>query len=300
MITSDNKLQHNYLKLQAKNPMPTITALIIYPIKSCAGITLREATLTSAGLRTQLANDREWMVVDLAGQFLTQRQIPQMALIVPHLHPQGLRLTAPGMSALDIPFILPVWTPTLVRVWDDDVIAQDCGEVAAEWFSIALGVPCRLVRFDPDSQRMASKKWTGGRAVPTRFSDGYPILLTSQASLDDLNQKLRAQGRDALPMNRFRPNIVIDGVEAFEEDYAETLSTAKIRLQPVKPCPRCPIPSIDQATGKPGPDPLDILQSYRINPKVDGGITFGMNTILLEGEGEIMRVGEEIDMALAF
>ncbi|QRX83754.1 MOSC domain-containing protein [Glaciimonas sp. PAMC28666] len=280
--------------------MPTITALIIYPIKSCAGIALTEATLTSAGLRTQQANDREWMVVDLAGQFLTQRQIPQMALIVPHLDSQGLHLTAPGMPILDMPFVFPTWTPALVKVWDDNVIAQDCGDVTAEWFSTALNVPCRLVHFDPHSQRMASKKWTAGRAVPTLFSDGYPILMTSQASLDDLNKKLHAQGRATLPMNRFRPNIVIDGVEAFEEDYAETLSTEKIRLQPVKPCPRCPIPSIDQATGKPGPDPLDILQSYRINPKVDGGITFGMNTILLEGEGEILRVGEEIEITLAF
>lgn len=256
--------------------------------------------MTFTGLHHLQTNDREWMVVDQAGGFLTQRQFPQMALIVPTVHAEGLRLNAPGMQTLSIPLFFPAFTSILVTVWEDNVIAQDCGDIAAKWFSDAIGTSCRLVRFDPGSERMASKKWTAGREVPTLFSDGYPILLTSQASLDDLNQRLRAQARKALPMDRFRPNIVIDGIEAFDEDYADTLTTATIRLQPVKPCPRCPIPSIDQATGKPGPDPLDILQSYRTNPRVDGGITFGMNTILLEGDGEILRVGQEIEIAFAF
>jgi uncharacterized protein len=280
--------------------MPTITSLTIYPIKSCAGIALQEATLTPAGMRHQQANDREWMVVDSTGRFLTQREYPQMALIAPALHPEGMRLTAPGMPALDIPFNSPASTTLAVVVWDDSLKAQDSNDTIANWFSAMIGIPCRLVRFDPASKRLASKKWTGEREVPTLFSDGFPMLLTSQASLNDLNHKLQAQGRDALPMNRFRPNIVIDGVEAFEEDFAETFSTGKVRLQPVKPCPRCPMPSIDQATGKFGPDPMDILQTYRANPKVDGGITFGMNIILLEGDGEVLRVGQEIEVELAF
>ena len=289
--------------------MPTITSLIIYPIKSCAGIALTEAIVTPAGLRYAEVSDREWMVVDSAGQFLTQREIPQMALIVPSLHSDGLRVTAPGMRTLNVshtvvdsgvPATLPMPTSLTVTVWDDSLSAQDCGDDIADWFSEAVGIPCRLVHFDPAIKRLASKKWTGGREVPTLFSDGYPILLISQASLDDLNQKLRITGRDALPMNRFRPNIVIDGVEPFEEDFVETFSIEKIRLQPVKPCPRCPIPSVDQATGKPGPDPVEILQTYRANPKVDGGITFGMNTILLDGEGEMLRIGQEIEIELAF
>jgi uncharacterized protein len=157
-----------------------------------------------------------------------------------------------------------------------------------------------LVRFHAQAARMASTQWTGGVEAPTLFSDGYPMLVISEASLDDLNGKLKAQGRDALPMNRFRPNLVINGIEAFEEDYAESFSVGKAKLKPVKPCARCPVPSIDQATGKSGPDPLDILRSYRANPKVDGGLTFGMNTILLEGEGEVLRVGQEVDISLAF
>jgi uncharacterized protein YcbX len=101
-------------------------------------------------------------------------------------------------------------------------------------------------------------------------------------------------------MDRFRPNIVVNGIEAFEEDYAGSIGIGGAILKPVKPCPRCPIPSVDQATGQVGPDPLDILRSYRANPKVDGGITFGMNAILMEGEGRILRVGQEVEVKLAF
>ncbi|MQR00383.1 MOSC domain-containing protein [Glaciimonas soli] len=285
--------------------MPIVTALTIYPIKSCAGIALQEARLTAAGLRHFQANDREWMVVDYAGNFLTQRDYPQMALIVPSLDKQGMHVNAPGMPTLNIAYQGAAENSASsnkrdVVIWDDALEADDCNENAANWFTQAIGIPCRLVHFSAASQRFASAKWTHGRAVPTLFSDGYPMLLISQASLDDLNQKLHAQQRNALPMNRFRPNIVIDGVEAFEEDFTETFSTDTVQLQPVKPCPRCPMPSVDQTTGKFGPDPLEILQTYRANPKVDDGITFGMNLILLKGEGEILRVGQELEMTLAF
>jgi uncharacterized protein YcbX len=132
------------------------------------------------------------------------------------------------------------------------------------------------------------------------FSDGYPMLVISEASLADLNQKLKAAGRDALPMERFRPNIVVSGIEAFEEDHAASFSVNGAVVKPVKPCPRCPVPSIDQATGEFGPDPLDILRSYRADPKVDGGITFGMNAILVQGDGVVLRAGQEVEMEIAF
>jgi uncharacterized protein len=283
--------------------MPILTELNLYPIKSCAGIALREATLTSAGLMSEHIYDREWMVVDAHGVFMTQRTYPKMALITPRIKADTLELRAPGMLRLEVPLGLPApeHEQTLnVKVWDDTVKAYDCDETTAAWFSSFLGTPCRLVRFHAQAARMASTQWTGGVEAPTLFSDGYPMLVISEASLDDLNGKLKAQGRDALPMNRFRPNLVIHGIEAFEEDYAESFSVGKAKLKPVKPCARCPVPSIDQATGKSGPDPLDILRSYRANPKVDGGLTFGMNTILLEGEGEVLRVGQEVDISLAF
>ena len=148
--------------------------------------------------------------------------------------------------------------------------------------------------------RMASTKWTGGVEAPTLFSDGYPVLLVGSASLADLNEKLAAAGRDALPMNRFRPNVIIGGIEAFEEDYADLFALGEAQLKPVKPCPRCPIPSVDQATGVPGPDPLDILGAYRAKPALDGAICFGMNCIVTAGDGQRLHVGQAVTMTLAF
>ncbi|KIF80017.1 MOSC domain-containing protein [Noviherbaspirillum autotrophicum] len=283
--------------------MAILTALNFFPIKSCAGIALREATLTAAGLMSEQIYDREWMVVDAQGNFMTQRTHPKMALITPRLKAETLELRAPGMLRLEIPLGLPHPDDerTLqVQVWNDTVKAYDCDETTAAWFSSFLGTPCRLVRFHPDARRIASSKWTGGVEAPTLFSDGYPVLVISEASLDDLNEKLKAQGRESLPMQRFRPNIVLGGVEAFEEDYMESFRVGNATLKPVKPCARCPIPSIDPATGEFGPDPLDILRTYRVNPKVDGGITFGMNAILLEGEGQLLHLGQEVEVNLAF
>lgn len=284
--------------------MPILTELNLYPIKSCAGIALRQATITPAGLMSEHIYDREWMVVNDRGEFLTQREHPEMALIRPRIKADTLEVRAPGMLALEIPLDLPdpEEAPTLdVRVWDDKVKAYDCDLTTATWFSNFLGEPCRLVRFHPHAKREANPAWTGGKEAPALFSDGYPVLVISEASLADLNEKLVAEGREALPMNRFRPNVVIAGINAYEEDYAETftLNGAAV-LKPVKPCPRCPIPAIDQATGKAGPDPMDILRRYRVNPRVNGGITFGMNAILLEGDGQVLRVGQEVEMALAF
>jgi uncharacterized protein YcbX len=283
--------------------MPILSALTLYPIKSCAGMPLQEATLTTTGLMTEQIYDREWMVVDAAGVCLTQREHPRMALIVPTLKATTLELRAPGMLRLEIPLGLPDpdQAPTLTtQVWDDTVLAYDCDELTAEWFTKAIGVPCRLARFHAKAERVVSQTWTKGVAATTMFSDGYPMLVAGSASLEDLNGKLRAAGREAIPMNRFRPNLVIDGIEAFEEDYAESFEIGDAVLKPVKPCPRCPMPSVDQATGEFGPDPLDLMQSYRAKPEVEGALCFGMNSILIAGEGQRVRVGQEIVVTLAF
>jgi uncharacterized protein YcbX len=252
---------------------------------------------------TQNIYDREWMVVDAQGEFMTQRQHPKMALITPRIKADTLELRAPGMLRLEVPLDLPHPDDARtveVKVWNDTVHAYDCDDTTATWFSNFLGVPCRLVRFHAEAKRLANREWTGGIEAPTLFSDGYPVLVISEASLHDLNDKLKGQGREALPMNRFRPNLVVSGIEAFEEDYTEIFTIGSAKLKPVKPCPRCPMPSIDQATGEFGPDPLDVLRTYRVNPKVDGGITFGMNSILVEGEGEVVCVGQEIEAEIAF
>lgn len=283
--------------------MPTLTQLNLYPIKSCAGIPLREAVLTPAGLMSEQIYDREWMVVDADGNFMSQRQHPRMALIVPRIKADTLELRAPGMLRLEVPLGLPAPEDerTLeVRVWDDVVKAYDCDETTAVWFSNFLGTPCRLVRFHADARRLSDRAWTGEVEAPNMFTDGFPMLLVSEESLADLNEKLQAQGREPLPMNRFRPNLVVAGLGAYEEDHAAEIRIGDGRLKPVKPCARCNMPSVDQATGVPGPDPLDVMQNYRANARVGGGITFGMNTVLLEGEGQVLRVGQEVDVALAF
>jgi uncharacterized protein YcbX len=283
--------------------MPVLSAITLYPIKSCAGLSLEEATLTPLGLMTAQIYDREWMVVDQNGLALTQREHPRMALIKPTLKGATLEVQAPGMLRLEIPLGLPdpQSAPTLqTQVWDDSVLAYDCDALTAEWFTKAIGVPCRLARFHANAERAVSATWTKGVQATTMFSDGYPMLVAGTASLEDLNQKLVAAGRQAIPMNRFRPNLVIDGIAAFEEDYAESFQLGEAVLKPVKPCPRCPMPSIDQATGEFGPDPLDILQSYRAKPELEGALCFGMNSILIAGEDQRVRVGQEIEVTLAF
>jgi uncharacterized protein YcbX len=285
--------------------MPILSQLVLYPIKSCAGMPVQEATLLESGLAAQGVHDREWMLVTEQGQFLTQREFPRMALIQPRPNGGNLRVRAPGMGELLLPLAweavadAPLRT---VQIWDDTVRAVDCGDLAADWFTEALGarVRVRLVRFHHDVVRPTSAKWTAGLPSQTRFADGYPLLLIGQSSLDDLNARLRAAGRASLPMDRFRPNLVIDDLEAFEEDYVAALGNGVAEIRPVKPCARCPIPAIDQGTGVPGPDPLDILQTYRANPRMDGAVCMGMNCIVAAGAGSVLRVGQELAADLAF
>jgi uncharacterized protein YcbX len=274
--------------------MPIINSLHLYPIKSCAGISLEQATLSHAGLESRGVGDREWMLVDAdSGLFLTQRQAPRMALIRPILAAGALRVEAPGQASLEIPLAggghRSASRP--VKVWTHECSALDEGDAAATWFSAYLGRPLRLVRFDPAHKRASNREWTGDIEALNRFSDGYPILLISQASLDDLNDRLAEAGREALPMNRFRPNIVLGGVGPYEEDYLLALTSDGLVFKPVKPCPRCPIPSIEQSTGVIGPDPLDILSQYRSDERT-GGVVFGQNLVTLQGQGSTLKVGQ--------
>jgi uncharacterized protein YcbX len=279
--------------------MTTLTELILYPIKSCAGMHVQQAQVTVAGLSAQGVHDREWMLVTEDGLFLTQREHPRMALIVPRPEGQALVVTAPGAEPLTLDLAGPNGAARQVRIWDDTVVAADCGDHAAAWFSGFLGSRCRLVRFARDVVRPTSIKWTGGAPAETRFADGYPMLLVGAASLADLNRRLVAAGRAPLPMNRFRPNLVVDGIDAYEEDYLESLVAGELSIRPVKPCARCPIPAIDQATGVAGPDPLDILLSYRANPRMEGAVTFGMNCILAPAATGTLHVGQRLEARLA-
>lgn len=270
-----------------------IARLFVYPVKSCAGVELREAVLTETGLDL----DRAWMVVDTEGNFVTQRELPRMALIRPQLKVNEVVLRAPGMLALHLA-IDTVEEPAQVRVWDDEVPAFDMGAVAAQWFTDFLGRPLRLVRFDPEFRRLSNQQWTGGAEALNQFSDGYPVLVASTASLDLLNTKLAAQGHAPVGIERFRPNIVLEGIDAHDEDRLDLMHIAtddgEVRLRPVKPCPRCPIPNIDPATAESDPVVSDTLQGYRRNEVVGGAVTFGMNAIVVEGVDRTLRVGQAV------
>ena len=277
----------------------TIAALVVYPVKSCSGVPVNEAVLTEAGLDL----DRAWMVVDAQGEFVSQRELPRMALIRPQLKTYEIILRAPGMLALHLA-IDAVEQPVRVRVWDDEVPAYDMGAVAAQWFSDFLGQPLRLVRFDPAHRRLSSLKWTGGIEAPNQFSDGFPVLVTSEASLHDLNGRLQATGHHRVEMDRFRPNLVLRGVQAHDEDRLEVLRIATeagvAELKPVKPCARCPIPNIDPATAESEPAVGNTLQAYRRDSRLNGAVTFGMNAIVLKGDGQLLRVGQSVGANFRF
>lgn len=288
--------------------MPFISALFVYPVKSCRAIALSDALIEREGLQW----DRRWMVVDARGQFVSQREYPSMARIETVLGDDALHLRADGMAVeLSVPFVLADETPRMrVTVWRDTLEALDEGDAAASWISDAVGAPLRLVRFADDVTRLANRKWTKEIDAPTRFADGYPFLVTADASLSELNGRLGAKGVPPLPMNRFRPNVVLGGTDAFDEDFAGTLSigpagtAADVVLRVVKPCARCPITTVDQSSGTVDPrwphEPLDTLAEYRANPRVDGGLTFGQNAIVVEGVGRRLRVGDEVDLEFDF
>lgn len=284
----------------------TIGQLWVFPVKSCAGLRVEVARLLATGLE----HDREWMVVDAAGEFLTQRSHPAMALVRPALRPlpEGgvqLWLQAPGMVDLAVsPPAVP--QPRQVRVWKDRVAAHDMGAEAAAWLSQFLQTPCQLVRFDAAQPRDVSGRWTQGVPAQTQFADGYPVLVTSTAAEGELNGRLQAAGAEAVTLERFRANVVLDGVEAHEEDWLDELQllaadgTPAATLRMVKPCTRCPIPDIDPATAVSSPTVSTALQTYRADARMDGAITFGMNAIVLAGAGQLLRVGQAVGAQLEF
>lgn len=276
-----------------------VAELHVHPVKSCAGIAVDEALLIETGLEF----DRAWMLVGADGTMLTQRDEPRMALIHTTLRHADLVLRAPGMLALHLA-LDRVETATRVRVWDDAVKAYEMGALAAQWVSDFLGRPLRLVRFDPEQRRLSPARWTGAHEAENAFADAYPLLVASTASLADLNRRLAAAGHAAVTMQRFRPNLVLDGVEAFEEDHIDEISIATdegpVLLKLVKPCTRCSIPDVDPATAATGHAVGDTLAGFRADPRVDGGLTFGMNAIVLDGVERMLRRGQPFAATLKF
>jgi uncharacterized protein YcbX len=277
----------------------TLHSLYVHPLKSCAGIAVRSGLLLETGLEL----DRAWMLVDERGEFVTQRELPRLALIQPTLRHADMVLRAPGMLALHLS-LDRVEGPLNVRVWDDWVPAWDMGTLAAQWCSDFAGRPLRLVRFDPEHRRLSDARWTGQHEAQTAFADGFALLVTSTASLAELNRRLQQQGMAPVEMNRFRPNLVLDGIDAHDEDHVERLEIdtpqGVVQLKLVKPCARCSIPGVDPLTGAQGFEVIDALAAYRSDPRVDGAVTFGMNAIVVSGVEHELAVGQACRASFGF
>ena len=275
-----------------------VDALWMYPIKGCRGFSTPAATLAPTGLELDGIGDREWVVVDDQGEFLSQRELPKMSQIQTRLTGESLRVTAPGMLQLDVPFESE-GDVINVRVWNDKVAAVTQGVIADAWFSQFLGLRCRLVRFDPEASRVSNSKYTGSFIAPYKFADAFALLVCSTASLAELNGRLGAKGHAPVTIERFRPNIVLDEVEAFDEDYVDYFTIGDAKLRVVKPCVRCTVPNVDSSTGEAGFEPGDTLASYRNDVRA-GGVTFGVNAVIESGAGVPVVVGDAVDLSLRF
>src|SRR5690606_909123 len=248
----------HHVPLQTLTAMTaTILSLHSYPVKSCGGIDHNQYPVSQSGL----LRDRQWVVVDAEGVFMTQRKYARMALIQPGFNGDDLILQAPGMTTHTVPWLTDTDEPpaVAVRIWRSDTLGFDEGDGVAEWLSDFLGVSCRLLRVHPLAARVASPEHIDGwrlrhhdlaPELPERhhfgFADGFPFLVANQASLDELNAQLAAKNEPPVPMNRFRPNIVLQGLETYEEDYLAAVRIGPMTLASVRPCTRCNVPNINQ------------------------------------------------------
>jgi uncharacterized protein YcbX len=263
-----------------------IAELASYPVKSCRAVPLTEAVVEARGFR----DDRLWMTTDEAGMFQTQRTLPQLARITASIDADVLHLAQDGLEPLAVR--VPTGDDassarhTTVRVWKDDCAAWDAGDAAAAWLEAATGTRLRLVRIDDDHHRRLDPRWVADDEPQTGFADGYPFLLTTTASLADLNARLD----EPVPMARFRPNIVVDGdLAAFAEDHWRRLRIGEVEFDVAKPCGRCVVITTDQASGERAREPLRTLTSYR---RQDVGVVFGQN-LVHRGRGTI-RIGDPV------
>jgi uncharacterized protein YcbX len=267
------------LSIPCEDPLVIrVSGLAIYPIKSCRGIALTEAEVVERGFR----HDREWMVVDAAGRFVSQRTRPQLARVAVRMSDRSLIIAANGMPPLEVPLVPARRQARTVTIWRDTCRAEPCGPPAARWFSDLLGAPVELVRMPSAAVRRVDPRYAGP-ADQVGFADAFPFLLLSEASLDELNRRLAAP----MPMDRFRPNIVVSSCQPHAEDGWTTIAVGGIAFTVAKPCVRCVITTTDQHTGERGAEPLRTLASYRT---VDGEVRFGQN-LVHRGSGAI-RVGD--------
>ncbi|EON76043.1 Flavodoxin reductases (ferredoxin-NADPH reductases) family 1 [Lunatimonas lonarensis] len=256
--------------------------IYIYPIKSLGGIRLASAKLEERGIQY----DRRWMLVDAQGCFLSQRTHPQMALLGVSVLPEGLRIThkMDKRQSILVPFTPETNRMIPVSIWEDLVAGQVVSKTAGRWFSEILRMPCELVMMPENIQRKIDPKYAV-KGETVSYADAMPYLLIGQASLDDLNARLE----NPVPMNRFRPNLVFSGGIPYEDDGWKTLRIGDAVFKITKPCARCVLTTVDQATAKKGKEPLRTLAGYR---NVGGKVLFGQNMLLLGGSS--LHVGDAL------
>jgi uncharacterized protein YcbX len=267
---------------------PVVRELIHYPVKGCAGLSVPEAVLTETGI----VHDRSFMLVDPDGVFRSQRTTPAMAVLRPRCSDDGTRLVVrgPGIDdiELDVLFDGPRLDVSMFGRWFGSGVDQ--GDTAAKWFSSALDLPCRLVRVPPEHDR------PGWGEIPGRtgFADAHALLIASDSSLAHLNERIEARGGTGVPMNRFRPNIVVSGwPEPHTEDRFRQLTIGDVRLGFSTRAIRCAVPTVEQATGRrAGPEPTRTLATYRREPEFGGGVSFGVKAAVLAPGG--LAVGDEV------
>lgn len=260
----------------------TLTGLFVYPVKGARGIALESARATSTGLE----HDRRFMIVDARGEFLTQREHPEIALVETAIDQDKLVLRAPGLEAIRVPLRPEGPRDRNARVWGDQTRAVSAGDEIAAYFSTYLKKPAELVYMPDDEMRLVDESYAR-RGERVAFADGFPYLLTTEGSLDDLNARLPA----AVPMDRFRANFVVRGTPPWAEDAWTCLSIGSAVFFVVKPCSRCSVITVDQATGVRGKDPLATLATFRSRANK---VYFGWN-LVAETQGEV-RVGDAVTL----
>lgn len=256
--------------------------IFIYPIKSLGGIRVQEALVQEKGFQY----DRRWMLVDSQKRFVSQREFPKLALLQVGIQDDGLVVFSKVKTEyqISIPFVLADGPKVEVSIWDDQVEAQVVSEEIGAWFSEFIGFDVELVVMPETSQRKVDPRYAVN-AESVSFADGMPYLIIGQSSLDDLNSRLEVP----VPMDRFRPNLVFVGGQAFLEDELKKIRIGAIEFQIVKPCARCVLTTVDQTTGISGKEPLKTLASYRT---IKNKVMFGQNVVALQSG--IIRIGDSI------
>lgn len=259
-----------------------VEGLFVYPFKSARGHERAAVQLGSTGFEW----DRHWMAVDATGKFVSQRTHPRLAQLVPAIESDALVLRAPELPEMRVPLSANSGKTVAVRVWADECEGLDQGDAAAQWLSHFLGEAMRMVRVIAKPERLANPQYAGTVPKPITFVDGFQMLVCNRASLEELNTRMP----EPVPMERFRPNIVLGGLAPFAEDRIDALTVGDITLRLVKPCTRCVITSTDQRTGELTTNPLPVLRAYRFDHTLHG-VKFGENAIIVAGVGGRLERG---------